>query len=258
MIYHTHCGLRLGDNFAALLLVRALAKANPSHEFAHAANLQYMRQAQQLPEIVADLSNVRIVDIAQKHPDSVDLWKGADDYWYYHKKRNDYVTFMLEFYERCCDRLGLWCPIETMTDFLFDYPAIKRDTVLSRPFDWLVVNSVPMSGQFQGYSAADFDAVIKDLCARYSVVTTADSPHHGQLCASTLSATQIGNLSLYCKYILMVSTGCSWPTFNVWNYSTVQLRIVLLDSERLNLGNTVIHRRSVRSAHEFLRDQNYL
>lgn len=258
MTHHTHCALRFGDNMAALQLVRKLAQAHPEHQFVHAANLAYMRQVHQLPEVVEDLPNVSIVDLSQKHPDSVDLWKGADDYWYYHKNRNDYVTFMLEFYEKCSARLGLSCPITTMMDLIFDYPAIQRNNFFSRPFDWLVINSVPMSSQFQGYSLTDFDAVIKALCGRYSVVTTADSPHHGQICASTLSSTQIGNLSLYCKYILMVSTGVSWPTFNIWSYKTVQLRIVLLDSERINLGNTTIHKKSVRAAHEFLVEQNFL
>lgn len=259
MIHHTHCALRLGDNLAALQLVRKLAQAHPEDEFVHAANLGYMRQNSQLSEVVEDLRNVVIVDLAQKRPDSVDLWKGADDYWYYHKNKNDYVSFMLEFYERCSAKLGLPCPISTMTDLLFDYPAIKRDSFLSRRFDWLVVNSVPMSSQFTGYSQNDFEGVIEALCKRYSVVTTADTKgKYGQISAATLSSTQIGNLSMYCKYILMVSTGCSWPTFNVWAYHNVELRVILLDSERINLGNTCVHKKSVRDAHDFLIEQGFL
>lgn len=259
MIYRTHCELRLGDNLAALQLVRKLAQANPGHEFIHAVNLNYMRQAQQLPEIVEDLPNVRVVDLADRHPGSIDLWKGADDFWYYHKSRNDYITFMLEFYGKCCAKLGLPCPITTMTDFLFDYPAIKKDTFLSRPFDWLVVNSRPMSNQLAPDALEGFGELIASLCKRYSVITTADTQgKYGQLSAASLTSTQIGNLSLYCKYVLMVSTGCSWPTFNVWSYQNVEFRVVLLESERLNFGNRVVHQKNVKAAHQFLNEQGFL
>ena len=63
-----------------------------------------------------------------------------------------------------------------------------------------------------------------------------------------LSVTDIGKISQNCHTILMVSTGPSWPTFNIFNQESVKLRIILLDSERVNLSPNTIHCDSIRGA----------
>ena len=259
MIYQTHCALRLGDNLAALQLVRKLAQANPSGEFVHACNLAYYNQGETLKPVIEDLPNIRLIDIGQVSSDSVDLWKGAGGYFYAHPNRNDYVALMLDFYALCCVRLGLPCPITKREDMLFDYPALKAYGAFYGNFDWLVINSQPHSGQFAGFNYKEFQSIIGALCGKYSVVTTGPVGWpFGQVSAEHLTPTQIGNLSLHCKYILMVSTGVSWPTFNVWAAESVKLRIILLDNERVELTPNTIHRNSIAGAHELLKESGML
>jgi hypothetical protein len=39
----------------------------------------------------------------------------------------------------------------------------------------------------------------------------------------------------------MVSSGASWATFNIFNISTVELRIIVLDNERVNIAPNTVH-----------------
>jgi hypothetical protein len=68
-----------------------------------------------------------------------------------------------------------------------------------------------------------------------------------------LSVTEIGHLSLHCHTILMVSTGPSWPTFNIWNQDTVMHRIILLEPERVNLAPNTTHCATIDEAAEVLK-----
>lgn len=263
MTFHTHCDLRLGDNLAAIQLVRKLAQQHPEHHFKHALNVDYMGQMAQLYDVICDLPNITVASNHWTRPsDSVDLWKGQNGFFYQHPKSEDYVAVMLDFYALSCARLGLPCPITSAKDMLFDYPALLKSNHLSQPFDWLVINSPPLSGQFPNYNADTLERIIKGLRWRgYSVVTTAKTREsYGQTCTvdHNLTATGIGNLSLHCKYILMVSTGVSWPTFNIWNQESVKLRIILLERERVELSPNTVHCNSAGLAHELLHEQQFL
>ena len=56
-----------------------------------------------------------------------------------------------------------------------------------------------------------------------------------------MTVTDIGALSRHCNAIIMVATGPSWPTFNIFNQSTVELRIILLDNEKINMTPNTVH-----------------
>ncbi len=51
-----------------------------------------------------------------------------------------------------------------------------------------------------------------------------------------MTVTQIGRLSMRARYILMVSTGPSWPTLNLHNALTVEKRIIIIQHERIGLS----------------------
>jgi hypothetical protein len=73
-----------------------------------------------------------------------------------------------------------------------------------------------------------------------------------------MSVTAVGGLARFCKRIVMVSTGVSWATFNVWNKKSVEQRIILLDSERINIAPNSITVRSVGTVREMLHAQGLL
>ena len=252
----THCALRLGDNLAHLLLLRKLAQANPQILFRHAAFSQYLPQ---LVEVVCDLPNVVLSDIQHHTGYSNNAWKNSGGFWESHALKNQYVPFMLEWYALLCSRIGLPCPIKSADDFAFEYPLLKSPEAATR-FDVLVVNSAPLSGQWRGFDPADFRKLVRLLLdSGRDVWTTAPTGIAGAPCTAEhgFSVTAIGRLSQHCNHIVAVSTGPSWPTFNVWNQAIP--RVLFIDHERLTgLVQNITHHAKIDDARETLRSLGML
>lgn len=240
---HTHCDYKLGDQLIHLNYLRRVAALYPEKRFIHAA------PAGLLPELLAtveDVSNIVLVPLQARSPESVDAWKNRKDGFYGHPKRDDWAAFHLEFFETLSADLGLENPIKQAADLLFDYPAIKRGP--REKYDFLVINSAPTSGQLLSFFADDFDLLIGSLVKKgYSVITT-ELSRLGVPCTRPRSVTQIGSLSLGCSYIVGVGTGPMWPTFNIWNTETVKLRLILLERERIFIAPNTQHATNVAQA----------
>ena len=126
--------------------------------------------------------------------------------------------------------MGLGSPFRHVTDLLFDYPALLDPINGAGKCEWdfLVVNSRPCSGQFMAYDRVEYMTPLigKLLAKGYSVVTTQKTEKDDEWSKAgryactvdhELSISAIGRLSLQCRHHVMVSTGPSWPTFNIWN-----------------------------------------
>lgn len=254
MTIHTHCALRLGDNLAHLHLLRALAQHRTGYQFVHWAHRHYLPQ---LIEVVADLPNITLHDLRYQPKGIVshDAWKNAGGYWEQHPQRNDYAAFYLEFYEQFAARLGLHSPFSKADDLLFNYPALLD--YKSDPFDFLVVNSPPQSGQWMAYELEALDQLARDLfCQGHTVATT--RPLRGIPCTIPNTVTGVGGISIQARHIIAVSTGPSWPTFNVWNVQTCALRIILIDRERIEIAPNTHHCKHVATARSILTDKGLL
>jgi hypothetical protein len=258
----TYCAFRLGDNLAHLHFLRAMAKAYPSIHFQHAALREYLPQ---MIEVVADLPNISLRDIREcRGEPGVNAWKNAGGFWETHELKARYAEFMLVWFDVLAKRMGLLSPLTKPDDLLFDYPALRRDdehggiTLHPRvlkfvPFDVLVVNSIPMSGQWRGMDVTALNTLIQTLAQRYDVVTTRAT---GLDVLATenipgFTVTDIGALSLFAKRIIMVSTGPSWPTLNVWTKD--KFRIVLQDTETLGLTTNTHQCATVEEAQRVLK-----
>lgn len=252
-VFHSYCEFHFGDNLAHLHFLRALAKKYPEHTFTHAV---YRCHLDQLQEAVEDLPNIKLEDLEAPSPlfdrsAAANVWKNAAGFWQGHPYRNDYGHFYLDFFAHLAREMGLENPFMRVSDLLFDYPAIKKPTLVGT-FDFLVVNSQPCSGQFRAYDDVNyFDPVIEALLLRGNrVAITQRSPLQEKFNTEKLFCTRdhdlsisgVGNISLFTPNIIMVSTGPSWPTFNVWNKETVKFRCICLDHERVNLANHYVAR----------------
>lgn len=255
MIIKTHCDVRLGDNLAHLHFLRGLAKQHPEIQFRHAAHLCYIPQ---LIEVVCDLPNISLHDL-RRHDfnGSIEAWKNNARHWETHELKNEYGPFMLWHFDRIARKMGLESPLSREVDLLFDYPAIKD--AATPPFDFLVVNSEPMSGQCRSLDLFEMDKLVVDLAEKYKVITTrAVKPWINCTQNHRLSVTGVGGISRYCRFIVMVSTGVSWATFNVWNRKTVEKRIIILESERVNIAPNSVNVNSVGLAREALQEAKLL
>ena len=252
MTFHTHCALRLGDNLIHLNFLRRLARRYPEHNFVHGAHLCYINQ---LSEVIWDLSNIRLIPIEYKDPASIDVWKNAGGWWETHLLKNDFAKFHICFFRMIAEKMELESPIYAPSDLLFEYPAIQKTQKICEPFECLIINSPPQSNQWRRYNEQELTALIAVLSRRMPVITT----HRCRLEVACTddpklqhSVTTIGTLSLHCKYIVMVSTGPSWPTFNIWNTESVKRRIVLIDSEEVNIAPNTVHCKTTNDARKML------
>lgn len=244
----THCALRLGDNLAHLHFLRALAVRNPNRQFIHYAHQHYLPQ---LIEVVCDLPNLTVRDLAHAQDTGVDAWKNQMQIWEEHPRKNDYAAFYLDFFSWLAPQLGFVSPFSTAAHLLFDYPGLLH--YAAEPLDFLVVNSAPQSGQWAAAHTElpALDALAQELAkAGKTILTT--RPVTG--CATTRgeSVTAIGAQAISARCIIAVSTGPSWPTFNVWSAAAAPLRILLIDHERINLAPNTHHAQTVAQVREIL------
>lgn len=263
-VTRTHNGYHLGDNLVHLNFLRKVAQSNPNRKFVHAVQWQYIPE---LRDLIRDVPNLGLTDINYLTPaDSINAWRGANGFWYLHDDRNDFVKFHTKsWFPHLAARMNVENPVTKREDMLFDYPAIQQSLngEFPIPFDVLVINSAPGSGQFGSFNAWEIGNLTGLLADKgHRVIATAPLPERiGNVkCTrdAELSVTQIGWLSLHCHTILMVSTGPSWPTFNVWNQDSVKLRIILLDSERVHLSPNTHHCSNIERAAQILTDAKLL
>lgn len=261
----THCALRLGDNLAHLHFLRKLAEANPESEFIHFAHAHY------LPELFAMISGqprIGLIPLPINNPigwlcippgKSINAWKNADGYFERTDPqfRNVYSRFMLAFFGMLAGKMGFASPFKCAADLLFDYPALEYQ---NRPgaemLDFLIVNAVPMSGQAERYSPAHMDILINQIRQRGFTCLATSGSVRGDDYPNTekwrWNVTQIGQISQNARRIVMVATGPSWPTFNVWNRRSVELRIIINEPEIVDLDPNALQAHSVIEATEML------
>ena len=262
-VISTFNAYHLGDNLLALHYLRAQAKAHPEIHFSHAAAETYLPQ---LAPLTADLPNLSLHPIVSGVPnwipDAINTWLGADGWFYGQPDRHDFVAIYLRHFARLSHALGLPSPFTTARDLLFDYPALEMPPADGGVARLLVVNSPPQSGQFQSFSHDGFDRVIALLdAAGHNVITTSPSLIADIPCtqAQRMDVTAIGRLAQRCTAIIGVPTGPMWPTFNVWNANTTPLRLLLLDTERVNLlPEHTVHANHLSLVPELLKDRGLL
>lgn len=271
MTHRSYNDFHLGDNLIHLHFLRHLALRHPADRFEHAVHRCHMAQLQDaisdVPNVVlVDLETLPCFTFKGSDGNRytgvggeewVNVWKNAGagtpggGFWEQHPERNDFAAFYLSWFEYVAFDMGYASPFQYPQDLLFDYPKLKgsllnrREPLFPTLFDFLVINSKPSSGQFRAYDTEHcMDELILALAVKHSVVYTKPLEDgakvgfpfaHNLLCThdAELSITEIGQLSKCCKYIVMVSTGPSWPTFNIFNCETVKFRLVLLDNESL-------------------------
>lgn len=257
MIHKTFSDVRLGDNLAHLHFLRGLAKLHPGETFLHGAHSAYLPQ---MVEVVADLPNITLQDLRYfDRNGAVYAWKNKGRFWQDHELKNEYGPFMLEWFRHLADEMGGFAsPFSKESELLFDYPAI-RDTA-GNGTEILIVNSEPMSGQCRSLDLGALDSVCIQLAERGHQIMTTRPVKPWIPCTQSyrLSTTAIGGLSRSCKYILMVSTGVSWATFNVWNTKSVKRRIIILEDERINIAPNCVNVNTVGLAVESLQDLKLL
>jgi hypothetical protein len=140
-------------------------------------------------------------------------------------------------FEELAKKLKLKNQIIEPKDLLFNEKYLIDDLENIGPFDYLVVNSVPLSGQFNGINQLDHYSI--QLSKMYKIITTRKI--QGICCTLDykLSLYQIGCLSKKCKNLLMVSTGPSWFCLNTKTFKESNSILLMLEDEYIEIGDKI-------------------
>ena len=240
---------RLGDCLWTCHWLRHAALANPGDEF-----LFYCKEEHhwQLAPVVEGV-NVKLLPLSQYYGGGVDAWINADGY--YPPKDRDLVKFLIERFTAVSVKSGLAPILQNRQAWLFDYPALNRPTPSNEPpmDDFLIIDSAPQSGQFSYKNSELIDLI----CQIEELHTITRTRNLGRLNCN--SVTDYGRISQSVKYILMISTGPSWPTFNAVTEARIKNRFILLhDKEFVNYGREWPHFSSVGACERHLKTLNLI
>ena len=226
---HTHNALRLGDNLIQLNFLRRLCLANPELEITHYYNPALCRM-EEIDALRSDISlRFRLKTIDQAPAQSIDSWRNAGGHWERHPDKLNFAQFHLDWFAELASKMAVKNPITTVDDLLFDYPALTENV---ENFDAIVINSPPLSGQFQNFSAQGFIDLIRLLQVKgMRILSTA--PTGICACSQPHDVSWIGAASTTAQLIVGASTGPSWPCFNVHNRDA--LHVMCLDTESVVL-----------------------
>ena len=266
----THCPVRLGDNLAHLHFLLALARAHPDYTFRHYAHGDYIEQLRPMiagsrVELVpfGSVSNTGARWCAAPAEPSINSWKDYRGFWSHHHFQHDYGDFMLSWCKHLARLMGLESPFESISDLLFDYPALRAAAppCYVRKFDFLIVNSPGLSGQSRRLNYDRLDELILNLAERHRVIVTCPRPALLRIpCTQSFGydVTMIGKVSQLVDHVLMVATGPSWPTFNVWNAGGLKSRVILVDAENIQLDPKAVQADTAELAAEVYKAKGLL
>lgn len=223
--------VNFGDNLEHLNFLRKVVAKTPDLQVFQYSKPEVLPQ---LYEVVEDLPQIVLKHVDERPGDAINSWLSSDGFFHSFPGRNsEHVKFMLGWFDHLAKKAGLENPILTVEDLLFDYPALLKPVPVPEPFDVLVINSPPCSGQYRGWNPGEWMQLARDLAQKNKVITT--EKVDGLPCTRdfNLSLTGIGSLSRDVKNIIGVATGPIWPTLNIWNHNRLNLRVMFVDNEYL-------------------------
>jgi hypothetical protein len=223
----TYNEYHLGDNLIHLNFLRRLGL--PATHYCHQ---HYHVQLQPLCED----TDILLLDLPARPADALNVWIGRDNAFQSRSPDTTWWQFYSQWFAQISAELDTPNPIHTRHECMFDYPALLQDFPA---YDYLIINSPPLSGQLPSFSQEWFSKKVLELQDQgYTVITT----YPTGICPATLdlgmTVSNIGALSREVSHIITVDTGPMWPTFNVHNKYTVLSRTVYSTTCSIDLFNT--------------------
>lgn len=244
---YTYIEYHLGDNLTHICYLRRLASDYANINFKHYCKTEYISE---LNFYTADLNNISIEPLQNRILGAANAWKNYQKYWEGHAFKNIFHIFYKEFYDQLSEKLGLSNPMLDGLDFIFDEKIIRlalkgRDF---KSYDWLVVNSTPLSSQFTDANNS-LDEFCIELAKKNSIITTKKVASIPCTTDLNMSLLEIAGQSMSTKYQLMISTGPSWLVLNGFNISNSKGIYILCENEIIAFSEKI---KMFKSTQEFI------
>lgn len=141
---------------------------------------------------------------------AINTWIGDNQYWHRHPLALEYDNFYVEWFGDLSQRLRLETPINSKEDLLLDAVASPE-----KIYDFLVVNSTPLSGQWHGSASAMENFMAQLVQVGYKVASTHPSRYsHFCTILNGMNLQQLSNFSTQCQRIVGVCNAPIHATLN--------------------------------------------
>jgi hypothetical protein len=242
----TYIDWHIGDHLIHLNFLRKVAQNNPQTLIYHFVQKKYISE---FNFYIGDLNNIKLYPLYLRPWGAVNAWKNYQNAWAKSDINLDFDAFHCMHFQKLSKALRIENPIKGGEDLLFDYSVIKKKNNNYLRYDWMIVNSLPLSSQFSE-SQEKLDYLCLSLSKIGSIITTRKV--NGIPCTtdSNMSLREIANQAEFCARHLMISTGPSWLILNTETYNKSSGIYILHDDEVLNFGGKKVE--MVRSVNQFI------
>lgn len=228
-VYHLYNIYHLGDNVFNLIFFFLINNYIEQHNIIiyYYANKEYILQ---LNDFIYS-KNVKLCSNDNRPKHAIELWINNDLFNYTHinavnLKKPNKVNFNLYYKEFFNSVLQLLNFNYKITKFYYkDSNLINRYNVMLdkyKKFDILIVNSTPLSGQFN-YNKIEWDNYICNLNNHFNIITTT-KVNENILCTfdDNLTIKDIASLSTKAKIIIAINSGVVPGLLNYYTLTNVK------------------------------------
>lgn len=227
---NTYNELHLGDNVYHLDYLKKIINKYPEYRFAHYCNAQYHTQLQ--ATLVGYEDTIRLYSTLNIPLNSINSWIGSGG-WFYTWVSNKidklpilYDEMYIEWYNLLETTYGLPNPIKTSDDFLLHFNGLDVYD-LEKTYDVLIINSVPMSGQYV-YEYELFYKFCNTMSGNgMTLITTNKLENYECTLDYNYNICDIAKISTKCKYILAIHTGPLALCLNKYTINNVEFFHIL-------------------------------
>lgn len=179
------------------------------------------------------------------------LWIGHNGFYHnWINNSNYYDLFYVDFFKMISEQLGIESKINSNVDMLFDNS--NYEISIPNNYDYLIVNSTPMSGQFH-YVEDDFVKLCDYLNLKgFSFVTTKKFKDYDCTLDYNMSIVDIGNLSNNCKNIIAINTAPIITTFTKTNIDKTDKRFILDSVLTYSYNEKIFQIKDLKQIYDFL------
>lgn len=233
--YYFHNFYHLGDNVFNMIFFKIIKTYILENNITihYYCQPEYIKQAAEFN----DIPNIIIEPIQDKHHNSHELWidkevRGFSWTKIYNKnckaglKRSFYDKFFASFFNNVLEIMKIKITIKTF--YYKDRNLKQRFIIINKQFnnkyrkiDILILNSQPMSGQFN-YNKAEWDEHIRYLNNTYKVITTTKVDGIPCTMDDNLTIKDIAALSIQATIIIAVNSGVVPGLLNKYTLNNVK------------------------------------
>ena len=198
-----------------------------------------------IDELTKHIKNDKIIlkplDYHNLPNDSFNMWIGHNHFFFNVISSHNFMfdKFYVDFYKMVSNTLNIENKILTNSDMLIDNSNYKIS--LDKSFDYLIINSVPHSAQFN-FQDSDFTHLCEYLVNNnFSFITTRKIRDYECTLDYGMSIVDIGNLSNYCNNIIAINTSPIITTFTKENIDKKKLMLVLDNHLSYSYHENIFH-----------------